>query len=85
MTLAQQYDKQKQETANRFRERDAVNEVLADVRDLRGAALMFEVAEIVEDVIEDVEVYVKHYNKSLEYILGKIPAEVKETIIVRNG
>ena len=84
MTLAQQYDKQKQETANRFRERDAVNEVLADVRDLRGAALMFEVAEIVEDVIEDVEVYVNHYNKSLEYILGKIPDEIKAVCVQRS-
>ena len=83
MTLSQQYDCKIKKLADQFDTSVAVGQVLHDVTGLRGAALMFDVAEIVEDVIEDVEVYVYHYNKSLEYILGKMPDKIKEAILSR--
>ena len=83
MSLSQQYDLKINKLADQFDTSVAVRQVLHDVTGLRGAALMFEVAEIVEDVIEDVEVYVYHYSKSLEYILGKVPDEIKEAILDR--
>jgi hypothetical protein len=83
MSLSQQYDLKINKLADQFDKSVAVGQVLHDVTGLRGAALMFDVAEIVEDVIEDVEVYVYHYNKSLEYILGKMPDEIKEAILSR--
>ena len=74
MKLSQQYDQQKQETADRFREMDAVDEVLHNLKSLRGASPF--TSESLEVLIEAVEDYV-HYGESLEYILRQIPDEVK--------
>ena len=73
MTLSQQYDKQKQETADRYREMDAVDEVLHDIKSLRGSSID---EETLEDLIEQIEEYV-HYDESLEYILRQIPVSFK--------
>ena len=76
MTLSQQYDQQKHETADRFREMDAVDEVLHDIKSLRGSSVD---EETLEDLIEQVEEYVQ-YDESLEYILRQIPTEIKELL-----
>ena len=73
MTRSQQYDQQKHETADRFREMDAVDEVLHDIKSLRGSSVD---EETLEDFIEQVEEYV-HYEESLEYILRQIPTDIK--------
>ena len=73
MKLSEQYDQQKQETADRYREMDAVDEVLHDIKRLRGSSID---EDTLEDLIEQIEEYV-HYEESLEYILRQIPAEVK--------
>ena len=77
MTLSQQYDQQKHETADRYREMDAVDEVLHDIKSLRGTSVD---EEILEDLIEQVEEYV-HYDESLEYILRQIPNKVKDLLV----
>ena len=77
MTLSQQYDQQKQETADRYREMDAVDEVLHDIKRLRGSSVD---EETLEDLIEQVEEYV-HYEESLEYILRQIPDKVKDLLV----
>ena len=74
MTRSEQYDQQKQETADRFREMDAVDEVLHNLKSLRGASPF--TSESLEVLIEAVEDYV-HYGESLVYILRQIPDEVK--------
>lgn len=76
MTLSQQYDQQKQETADRYREMDAVDEILHDIKSLRGSSVD---EETLEDLIEQVEEYVQ-YDESLEYILRQIPTEIKELL-----
>ena len=73
MTLSEQYDQQKQETADRYREMDAVDEILHDIKSLRGSSVD---EETLEDLIEQVEEYV-HYDESLEYILRQIPVSFK--------
>ena len=73
MTLSEQYDQQKQETADRFREMDAVDEVLHDIKSLRGSSVD---EETLEDLIEQIEEYVQ-YDESLEYILRQIPVSFK--------
>ena len=73
MTLSEQYDQQKHETADRYREMDAVDEVLHDIKSLRGSSVD---EETLEDLIEQIEEYV-HYEESLEYILRQIPNKVK--------
>ena len=73
MTLSQQYDQQKHETADRFREMDAVDEVLHDIKSLRGSSVD---EETLEDLIEQIEEYVQ-YDESLEYILRQIPVSFK--------
>ena len=73
----QQYDNQKRETADRFREMDAVDEVLHDIKSLRGTSFD---EETLEDLIEQIEEYV-HYDESLEYILRQIPIEVKALLV----
>ena len=78
MTLSQQYDQQKQETADRFREMDAVDEVLHDLKRLRNASPL--TSESLEVLIEAVEDYV-HYEESLEYILRQIPDKVKSLLV----
>ena len=77
MTPSQQYDQQKQETADRYREMDAVDEVLHDLKSLRDASPL--TSESLEDLIESVEEYV-HYDESLEYILRQIPTKIKELL-----
>ena len=77
MTLSEQYDQQKQETADRYREMDAVDEVLHDLKSLRDASPL--TSESLEDLIESVEEYV-HYDESLEYILRQIPTKIKELL-----
>ena len=77
MNRSQQYDQQKQETADRYREMDAVDEVLHDIKSLRGSTLD---EETLEDLIEQVEEYV-HYDESLEYILRQIPDKVKDLLV----
>ena len=78
MTLSEQYDQQKHETADRYREMDAVDEVLHDLKRLRGASTF--TSESLEVLIESVEDYV-HYGESLEYILRQIPAKVKDLLV----
>ena len=78
MTLAQQYDQQKEETADRFREMDAVDEVLNDIQRLRDSTIG-DFGETLEDLIEQIEEYI-HYEESLEYILRQIPDKVKEAM-----
>ena len=77
MNRSQQYDQQKQETADRYREMDAVDEVLHDIKSLRGSSVD---EETLEDLIEHVEEYV-HYEESLEYILRQIPNKVKAVLV----
>ena len=77
MTKAQQYDQQKQETADRYREMDAVDEVLQDVVSLFGTSIDEEKHEA---LLEEVETCI-HYNESLEYILRQIPDEVKALLV----
>tara|TARA_Y100000992_G_scaffold289497_1_gene244119 strand:+ start:353 stop:589 length:237 start_codon:yes stop_codon:yes gene_type:complete len=77
MTLSQQYDQQKHETADRFREMDAVDEVLHDIKSLRGSSID---EETLEDLIEQIEEYM-HYEESLEYILRQIPIEIKTLLV----
>ena len=75
MTLSQQYDQQKHETADRYREMDAVDEVLCDLIGLkRGFPNLTD--ETLENLIDQVEEYI-HYNEPLVYILRQIPAEIK--------
>ena len=78
MTLSQQYDQQKQETADRFREMDAVDEVLHDLKSLRDASPF--TSESLEVLIESVEDYI-HFEESLEYILRQIPDKVKDLLV----
>ena len=77
MALSAQYDRQKQETANRFCEMDAVDEVLADIKGLSGSSIDEETLEV---LTEEVEEYV-HYEESLEYILSQIPDKVKKLLV----
>ncbi len=77
MTLSQQYDQQKYETADRYREMDAVDEVLHDIKSLRGSSID---EETLEDLIEQIEEYVQ-YDESLEYILRQIPNKAKRLLV----
>jgi len=77
MTKAQQYDAQKQETADRFREMDAVDEVLQDVVSLFGTSIE---EEEHETLLEEIETCI-NYNESLEYILSQIPDKVKALLV----
>ena len=84
MTLSQQYDEQKQETADRFREMDAVDEVVQDIVGLlkdsqQGRRSSIDDEEH-EDLLEKIFEYV-HYNESLEYILSQIPDKVKRLLV----
>ena len=78
MTLSEQYNRQKEETADRFRETDAVDEVLFDLRLIRNTPSLDE--EELEDLIEQIEEYVQ-YDESLEYILRQIPDKVKRLLV----
>ena len=75
MTLSEQYDQQKQETADRYREMDAVDEILCDLNGLKhGFSNVTD--ETLEDLIEQVEEYI-HFDESREYILRQIPTDIK--------
>ena len=76
MTLAQQYDKDKHEVADIFRESDAVDEVLFDLKSIRTSLA----EEELEDLIEQIEEYIQ-YDESLEYILRQIPDKVKRLLV----
>ena len=78
MTLSEQYDEKKQETADRFRETDAVDEVLFDLKLIRNTPSLDE--EELEDLIEQIEEYIQ-YDESLEYILRQIPDKVKRLLV----
>ena len=78
MTLSQQYDQQKQETADRYREMDAVDEILCDLNGLKHSFSNV-TDETLENLIEQVEEYI-HYNESLGYILRQIPTEIKTVL-----
>ena len=84
MTKAQQYDEQKQETADRYREMDAIDEVVQDIVGLLKGSIHGRRSSIDddkhEDLLEQIEEYV-HYNESLEYILRQIPDEVKALLV----
>ena len=82
MTLSQQYDQQKQETADRYREMDAVDEVYNDLQSLYHKDQEVITTNELEDLIEEITEYI-HYDESLEYILSWIPSEVKEIITKR--
>ena len=78
MTKAQQYDEQKQETADRYREMDAVDEVLQDLKSLTGTSTF--TSESLEVLIEAIEEYI-NYDESLEYILRQIPVDIKALLV----
>ena len=78
MTLSEQYDEKKQETADRFREADAVDEVLFDLKLIRNTPSVDE--EELESLIEQIEEYIQ-YDESLEYILRQIPNRVKRLLV----
>jgi len=78
MTLSEQYDEKKQETADRFRETDAVDEVYGDLQRLLHKTAV-ELAEL-QGLIEEVEEYI-HYSESLEYILRQIPDKAKRLLV----
>ena len=78
MTLSEQYNRQKEETADRYREMDAVDEVLFDLKSVRKTMSLDE--EELEDLIEQIEEYVQ-YDESLEYILRQIPDKVKRLLV----
>ena len=69
MTLAQQYDKDKNEVADMFTELDAIDEVYNDLC----------TAGVDPGLIKSVE-EAMHYNESLDYILSLIPDDVKGAI-----
>ena len=84
MTLSEQYDQQKHETADRYREMDAVDEVVQDIVGLLKDSIHGRRSSIDddkhEDLLEQIEEYV-HYGESLEYILRQIPDEVKAQLV----
>ena len=69
MTPAQQYDKDKNEIADRFTELDAIDAVYNDLFDNWADP------KLIEKVEEAM-----HYNESLGYILTLIPDDIKEKI-----
>jgi uncharacterized FlaG/YvyC family protein len=80
MTLAQQYDNNIESIADRFRESDAVDQILYDIKLLRKSINLAINQEVVEDLIEEVEEYV-NYDESPEYILRQIPDDVKALLV----
>ena len=80
MTLSQQYDHQKEETADRYREMDAVDEVYNDLQSLYHKDQEVVTTAELEDLIEEITEYI-HYDESLEYILRQIPDKVKRLLV----
>lgn len=73
-----QYDNLKQEVADMFKETDAIDEVLTDLKSARNHKSIDK--EMIENLIEEVEEYI-HYSESLEYILRQIPDQIKSIIL----
>ena len=80
MTLSEKYDQQKQETADRYREMDAVDEVYNDLQSLYHKDQEVITTNELEDLVEEITEYI-HYDESLEYILRQIPNKVKEQLV----
>lgn len=73
-----QYDSFKQEVADMFKESDAIDEVLTDLKSVRNYQSIDK--EMIEDLIELTEDWI-HFNEDLEYILSQIPNQIKSVII----
>lgn len=73
-----QYDNFKQEVADMFKESDAIDEVLTDLKSVRNHQLVDK--ETIEDLIELTEDWI-HFNEDLEYILRQIPNQIKTVIV----
>ena len=73
-----QYDNFKQEVADMFKETDAIDEVLTDLKSVRNHQSIDK--EMIEDLIELTEDWI-HFNEDLEYILSQIPNQVKSVIV----
>ena len=80
MTLSEKYDQQKQETADRYREMDAVDEVYNDLQSLYHKDQEVITTNELKDLVEEITEYI-HYDESLEYILRQIPNKVKEQLV----
>ena len=78
MTQSEQYDSFKQEVADMFKEADAIDEVLTDLKSVRNHQSIDK--ETIEDIIELTEDWI-HFNEDLEYILNQIPDQIKSVII----
>ena len=73
-----QYDSLKQEVADMFKETDAIDEVLTDLKAVRNHQSIDK--ETIEDLIELTEDWI-HFNEDLEYILRQIPNQIKSVIV----
>ena len=73
-----QYDNFKQEVADMFKETDAIDEVLTDLKSVRNHQSIDK--ETIEDLIELTEDWI-HFNEDLEYILSQIPDQIKSVIV----
>lgn len=73
-----QYDNFKQEVADMFKETDAIDEVLTDLKAVRNHQSIDK--EMIEDLIELTEDWI-HFNEDLEYILRQIPNQIKSVIV----
>lgn len=73
-----QYDSFKQEVADMFKEADAIDEVLTDLKSVRNHQSINK--ETIEDLIELTEDWI-HFNEDLEYILRQIPNQIKTVIV----
>ena len=73
-----QYDNFKQEVADMFKEADAIDEVLTDLKAVRNHQSIDK--ETIEDLIELTEDWI-HFNEDLEYILRQIPNQIKTVIV----
>ena len=78
MTQSEQYDSSKQEVADMFKEADAIDEVLTDLKSVRNHQSIDK--ETIEDIIELTEDWI-HFNEDLEYILSQVPNQIKSVIV----
>ena len=73
-----QYDSFKHEVADMFKESDAIDEVLTDLKSVRNHQHVDK--ETIEDLIELTEEWI-HFNEDLNYILRQIPDQIKSVIV----
>ncbi len=73
-----QYDSFKHEVADMFKESDAIDEVLTDLKSVRNHHHVDK--ETIEDLIELTEDWI-HFNEDLNYILRQIPDQIKSVIV----